>query len=448
MQVIKTFFKSLLLDSIKKINKPNISLLKELTLSPTYYNFKNKNQIKNYLKKIKIRKINFKKLKKNINFFVKKKTNKLEYLKFLTFEHSFYIFYKYWVYFFLGLGYVYSINFLFNFYFKLSFNNFFNFFFFYSQRRVKLKKYNFYIYYTNEFEDTKNNLLTKTKRLRKSRKRIKWKVVNRNYRYKWRKKEKKRFKKLRKIKLKKLIKKNLSITYLLNINNSYKKSKNLINVLKYKLKKKLKIKTRKGSYLKNKISKKFLKKLNLQTRVKKLKTPAVLFNTLVNYYCSTFFKRNCIIIPFNYYWTKAYAEGHSRGMRYFKKNRFLKSVFFTQRLLASLIVSLKYKDSCLFVPLLQQMFEFVHFKNHRRLFYFCRRLIFLSSVKFFSTAFVLGISLCFFGKLGVGGNSRKRAYKYKYGLVSNSTKLLKIDYSNLFFRTETGVVGFTYSVYY
>ena len=61
---------------------------------------------------------------------------------------------------------------------------------------------------------------------------------------------------------------------------------------------------------------------------------------------------------------------------------------------------------------------------------------------------IFGIRLEFHGKLGVGGNSKKRSYYFSMGRCSNSNKQLKIDSTNSFFKTATGVVGFTYSIFY
>jgi hypothetical protein len=132
----------------------------------------------------------------------------------------------------------------------------------------------------------------------------------------------------------------------------------------------------------------------------------------------------------------------SKQFRVFKKLRDF------HLLLCALFSSLRFKDAALLPPLIKQMFEPVHYSKHRALFSFWRSIIFTLLPQFLVLYNVGGLKLEFHGKLGVGGNAKKRSYYFSRGLASNSTKFLKIDTASGQIRTATGVVGFTYSIFY
>lgn len=164
---------------------------------------------------------------------------------------------------------------------------------------------------------------------------------------------------------------------------------------------------------------------------------------------SIFFKNKITIVGFNYGFRKSlmsflyiFSATMSRQFRVFKKLRDF------HRLLCVLFSSMRFKDAALLPPVIQQMFEPVHYSKHRSLYFFWRSLIFVLLPHFFIFYNVGGVKLEFHGKLGVGGNAKKRSYYFSRGLASNSTKFLKIDTARGQIRTATGVVGFTYSIFY
>ena len=118
------------------------------------------------------------------------------------------------------------------------------------------------------------------------------------------------------------------------------------------------------------------------------------------------------------------------------------------RILKVALASLIFKDSKILVYVIKEVFEAVHYSRHKIYFYFWQKLLkqFLSG--YYKKLNVYGVRLEFHGKLGVGGNSKKRSYYYSIGRCSNSTKYFKIDTSSSVFNTDTGIVGFTYSIFY
>ena len=87
---------------------------------------------------------------------------------------------------------------------------------------------------------------------------------------------------------------------ILSTKNNYEFYKKLLKFFKYKYDIKINIYNTK-KIKKNKKIKKSKIKLKITKEVKQKKTIPVLFQSLINFYCSTFFKRNCIILPFNYF---------------------------------------------------------------------------------------------------------------------------------------------------
>lgn len=128
--------------------------------------------------------------------------------------------------------------------------------------------------------------------------------------------------------------------------------------------------------------------------------------------------------------------------RFFRKTRVVYKIF--QLVLASLM----YKDTKILMHTLKMIFECVHYSKHRMYFNFWKFLIRSFLTKFYKKFSILGVRLEFHGKLGVGGNSKKRSYYFHKGRCTNSTKDVRMDSSNFFFGTTTGVVGFTYAIFY
>lgn len=109
---------------------------------------------------------------------------------------------------------------------------------------------------------------------------------------------------------------------------------------------------------------------------------------------------------------------------------------------ATIYTALMLKDSKALATFIRTLLREVHFKQHPFYFSFIGFLvrdIIQAQLHSFNC---LGVSVVFRGKLGIGGNARKRALKYQTGMVSASSKYVKLSRSLDVIRTKTGIVGF------
>lgn len=116
------------------------------------------------------------------------------------------------------------------------------------------------------------------------------------------------------------------------------------------------------------------------------------------------------------------------------------------KLVASIFSILVLKDSKALTYFIQSIMQEEHYSKHTLFFGFTGQLIkdvFLPWLQRFNC---LGIEVIFKGKLAVGGNSRKRSLKYKTGILSSSSKYIKINKTFLIVRTKTGSVGFSVTI--
>lgn len=172
------------------------------------------------------------------------------------------------------------------------------------------------------------------------------------------------------------------------------------------------------------------------------------YQKIFNNFFYNLFKKKIIFINFNYFIKTKITKLNLIVRKVLLKHFFLKKTVLTYKIIKILYASVVYKDSSLLILIIRNMFENAHYSKHRIYFHFWSYLIksFLSnSLKKLN---IFGLKLEFHGKLGVGGNSKKRSFYYDIGRCSNSSKIFKVDISNSYFKTATGVVGFCYSIYY
>lgn len=106
-----------------------------------------------------------------------------------------------------------------------------------------------------------------------------------------------------------------------------------------------------------------------------------------------------------------------------------------------LLVFLYNKDVVLFKNALKSILENLHFKTHRK-FLYNLKIIFKSLAPIFYSRFkCLGLYIQVKGKIGVGGNSKKRKFVYKLGSFSFTKKNQKLSYAKDSIRTYSGVLG-------
>ena len=160
------------------------------------------------------------------------------------------------------------------------------------------------------------------------------------------------------------------------------------------------------------------------------------------------YNKNFYLINFNYFLKTKIKKFKKIVKIYFSRNSFLKKTVIVYKILKLALSSVVYKDSSLLVYIIKKVFESVHYSQHRVHFLYWKTVIKKFLSKYCKKLNVFGIRLEFHGKLGVGGNSKKRSLYLTWGRCSNSSKLFKVDSTNSFFKTDTGVVGFTYSIFY
>ena len=129
-----------------------------------------------------------------------------------------------------------------------------------------------------------------------------------------------------------------------------------------------------------------------------------------------------------------------KKVRYLK---FLKEINFKVKTLINLVlISLYSKDIVLFKNGVKSILEQLHFKKHRRFLYNLKVLLKTISYIFFYKFKCLGLYIKVKGKIGVGGNLKKRKFIFKMGSFSFTKKLQKLNYTRDSIRTYSGVLGF------
>lgn len=129
-----------------------------------------------------------------------------------------------------------------------------------------------------------------------------------------------------------------------------------------------------------------------------------------------------------------------------KKTRrlgFLKEISFKTKSFINLILICLYnKDIILLKNTLKSLLEKLHFKKHRKLLYNLRVLLKSVIHIFFYKFKCLGLYIKVKGKIGVGGNLKKRKFLFKLGSFSFTKKSQKLVYVKDSIRTYSGVLGF------
>ena len=129
----------------------------------------------------------------------------------------------------------------------------------------------------------------------------------------------------------------------------------------------------------------------------------------------------------------------------FKKVRYLRFLndinLKSKAFLNLLLIFLYNKDTVLFKNAIKNILENLHFKTHRK-FLYNLKIIFKSLATIFYSRFkCTGLFIRVKGKIGVGGNSKKRKFTYKLGSFSFTKKNQKLSYSKDSIRTYSGVLG-------
>lgn len=191
-----------------------------------------------------------------------------------------------------------------------------------------------------------------------------------------------------------------------------------------------------------------LKKLPKKKKENSKLMPKVLFwedfyNTLP---LSSFLNKKITIINFNIATVFFEAEFAKLLKKTLKFYPFLKLNRIAARLIASIFSIFVVKDTKALTLFLQSIMQVEHYSKHTLFFNFASQLIKDVFTPWIHKFNCLGVSIVFRGKLAVGGNSRKRSLKYKTGMLSSSSKYIKINRTSSIVRTKTGAVGFVVTV--
>lgn len=116
-------------------------------------------------------------------------------------------------------------------------------------------------------------------------------------------------------------------------------------------------------------------------------------------------------------------------------------------LINCLLLSFYLKDSFIFVKNIVSLFEGTFYKNHRKLLVMLRY-IFKTSINLFYFFNVLGVLFRIKGKIGLGGNSKKRRIKLIFHKLKLNNKNIKLCYNNTITRTDSGVLGVNFLLTY
>lgn len=103
------------------------------------------------------------------------------------------------------------------------------------------------------------------------------------------------------------------------------------------------------------------------------------------------------------------------------------------------------KNICKYI---KKTLDSVHFKKHRLYFLFFFKILNKYIKPNYNQLQIKGLYLVFRGKLGKGGNARKKTMFYKNGFYSLSNKLLCLNTQKWDIWTKTGTVGCTMRLFY
>lgn len=133
-----------------------------------------------------------------------------------------------------------------------------------------------------------------------------------------------------------------------------------------------------------------------------------------------------------------------------KRLMFLNTLKINLKSFVKLILIFFYsKDVVLLKNFVKYILETIHFKKHKNFLYNLKIIFNLISNLLFHSLKVSGIFIKIKGKIGVGGNLKKRIYNLKIGKFSFTKKNQKMNYIKDSIRTYSGVLGFEiYLSYY
>jgi hypothetical protein len=125
-----------------------------------------------------------------------------------------------------------------------------------------------------------------------------------------------------------------------------------------------------------------------------------------------------------------------------KHLRFLKETNLKIKSFLNLILmSLHSKDATLLKNAISSILEDLPFKKHKRFLYSLKVILRTLAKVFFIQFKCKGLYIKIKGKIGVGGNLKKRKFLFKLGSFSLTSKMQRVNYSNGVIKTYSGILG-------
>ena len=106
-------------------------------------------------------------------------------------------------------------------------------------------------------------------------------------------------------------------------------------------------------------------------------------------------------------------------------------------------LSFQNKDVFLFMNWLKKRMEKIHFKNHKKFLNLLKLIMIKYSHIFLESFRLKGFFFDIRGKVGVGGNSKKRHFFFRIGKINLSSKNSKLDHQQNIVNTSFGALGVT-----
>lgn len=124
------------------------------------------------------------------------------------------------------------------------------------------------------------------------------------------------------------------------------------------------------------------------------------------------------------------------------------TIFFLSEFIEIVFLGLKQKNLTVILSYIQKILNKLIIWDHKRFFVFLYELFREHFFYFFDSLNIKGMRIILKGKIGVGGNSRKRKMYLKLGSVTKIQPFRSVQTMNALLSTTTGALGLTVNIYY
>ena len=182
------------------------------------------------------------------------------------------------------------------------------------------------------------------------------------------------------------------------------------------------------------------------------KTPGVYFSSNINKYFEYFFNSRVATI-LNYellkrlpLWDFFYLE--SVKSRLYLTNSQFSTIFFTNEFLDIVYLALKLKNFSHLITYLNRLLKSLIIWEHKRFLLFFFEAFKEQFFPIFPELSITGLQIIIKGKVGVGGDSRKRSIKLHLGQLTRTNSNLNTYVLKTWLNTKTGALGFNILIFY